>query len=513
MTFNIMNSVLSKRFFLFLIIALLFIQQPCEMFYSNGSLLIAATKKNKKTIAKKKSTTKKPVPKHSAKKLSLSKKSGVKKLSKSSAKKKPVSKKKSSRKRKTRAPLLPAYSVIKDTMLTNGVRYKKIILGKGRARHSVHVIETKLDSGCEVKTLKAKQQAFGLEKLYSMAQVYDSVNQQKVIGAVNANFWRAYKNFPIGPTISNGEIVELNTYKRWSSGLFDKSGKLYVDNFYISGNVLQKNGKVLPIQTVNRRRDSTGIVLYNRFGGDIIPFVQPKVIEKALADALQETFINDSTEDEFDIETFKEELENSERTANLEFNIPKITLRYLTSPAINKRIACVVESFRQGAVVVPENGCVLSTGIGIPSYELPKVGDTLFLEYKTNIYSNIEFYEGVSGTPRLVRNGTAKHEAFEEGSRGRRFIRRGLARTAIGTDRSRETLFFAAIEPNNGKTTGATLQQLAELMKSLGAYNAMNLDGGGSTVMVVDDKNVMYPNNPSSGRRISVGLGIVAPKN
>jgi exopolysaccharide biosynthesis protein len=45
-------------------------------------------------------------------------------------------------------------------------------------------------------------------------------------------------------------------------------------------------------------------------------------------------------------------------------------------------------------------------------------------------------------------------------------------------------------------------------MKYIGCYDAMNLDGGGSTIMVIDGKNVINKENPYSSRRISVGVGI-----
>ena len=49
---------------------------------------------------------------------------------------------------------------------------------------------------------------------------------------------------------------------------------------------------------------------------------------------------------------------------------------------------------------------------------------------------------------------------------------------------------------------------MAIIMKSLGCYEAINLDGGGSTVMVIDGKNVMSILRPDASRRVSVGLGV-----
>jgi len=44
-----------------------------------------------------------------------------------------------------------------------------------------------------------------------------------------------------------------------------------------------------------------------------------------------------------------------------------------------------------------------------------------------------------------------------------------------------------------GASVGLTLSELAQIMKNLGCINAMNLDGGGSTVMFVNGKVVNKP--------------------
>jgi exopolysaccharide biosynthesis protein len=117
----------------------------------------------------------------------------------------------------------------------------------------------------------------------------------------------------------------------------------------------------------------------------------------------------------------------------------------------------------------------------------------------------------VCGTPRLVRNGVAGHEALREGSTGRRFITHNLARTALGTDRSGNRIVLVAVEPSQASqgTMGATLAQMATIMKLLGCHNALNLDGGGSTGMVVRGDHMFFDGEDPKTRRISVGLAVV----
>ncbi|MBL8512958.1 MAG: phosphodiester glycosidase family protein [Betaproteobacteria bacterium] len=70
-------------------------------------------------------------------------------------------------------------------------------------------------------------------------------------------------------------------------------------------------------------------------------------------------------------------------------------------------------------------------------------------------------------------------------------------RSAVGLSRDKKTLILAVIDGRQGTaeesptgiahSRGTTNQETGELMKRFGAYDAINLDGGGSTTMVVKD--------------------------
>lgn len=60
-------------------------------------------------------------------------------------------------------------------------------------------------------------------------------------------------------------------------------------------------------------------------------------------------------------------------------------------------------------------------------------------------------------------------------------------RTAVGTDRDGETLWIVVADGRQPETaTGMTLVEMACLFESLGAWDALNLDGGGSTTLVAE---------------------------
>ena len=63
-------------------------------------------------------------------------------------------------------------------------------------------------------------------------------------------------------------------------------------------------------------------------------------------------------------------------------------------------------------------------------------------------------------------------------------------RAAVAVDATGRTLIFAVVDGKQpGFSEGMSLPELAELLRSRGAYHAINLDGGGSVTLVARDKS------------------------
>ena len=79
-------------------------------------------------------------------------------------------------------------------------------------------------------------------------------------------------------------------------------------------------------------------------------------------------------------------------------------------------------------------------------------------------------------------------------------------RTAIGI-RKDGTILLVVVDGRSEKSVGVTLNELADYLVRLGADIAMNLDGGGSSEMVIGNE---IKNSPSDGqeRKIRAGLGV-----
>jgi exopolysaccharide biosynthesis protein len=63
-----------------------------------------------------------------------------------------------------------------------------------------------------------------------------------------------------------------------------------------------------------------------------------------------------------------------------------------------------------------------------------------------------------------------------------------------------------------GVSVGMNLNELAEYLLSLGAVDAMNLDGGGSTTMFLDGKVVNTPSDKEGERKVGDAILVTLRK-
>ena len=106
--------------------------------------------------------------------------------------------------------------------------------------------------------------------------------------------------------------------------------------------------------------------------------------------------------------------------------------------------------------------------------------------------------DSVGGFPLLVRDGRLVG-----------ICRHGCGtqpRTAVGVKRNGDVLLVVVDGRRPGWSRGVSMSQFARLMRDLGADTALNLDGGGSSEMVVDGEVV---NKPSDGRERHISNAIL----
>lgn len=138
---------------------------------------------------------------------------------------------------------------------------------------------------------------------------------------------------------------------------------------------------------------------------------------------------------------------------------------------------------------IPENGYVL---VG-PKSKLGKLfgADYVDVEIKTNPkWENVQHI--ISGGPYLLKDNQIFIDMTAQKLQS---IGGRNPRTAIGYTED-NNLVLVAVDGREGSSVGLTLVELAKLMKTLGCTNAINLDGGGSTVMYIKGQIVNHPHQP-----------------
>ena len=80
-------------------------------------------------------------------------------------------------------------------------------------------------------------------------------------------------------------------------------------------------------------------------------------------------------------------------------------------------------------------------------------------------------------------------------------------RSAVGFNQDSTKVYFVVVDGRQSNlSVGMTLDELANLMLSIGAHNAVNLDGGGSSTLVIHNEVVNSPSDAGGERSVANAL-------
>ncbi|HWI63458.1 MAG TPA: phosphodiester glycosidase family protein [Symbiobacteriaceae bacterium] len=157
---------------------------------------------------------------------------------------------------------------------------------------------------------------------------------------------------------------------------------------------------------------------------------------------------------------------------------------------------------------IPANGLILlGREAGAEALAALREGDPVTVQYAPSTDAIAPFAFAVGGNAILVKDGQIA--TSDDGDMH--------PRTAIGFSADGRQMLLVVVDGRQSSSRGMTMLELAQLMQSLGAHNALNLDGGGSSTFLTrlpGDPGVSVINSPSDGGERSVpnGVGIfVAP--
>ena len=161
---------------------------------------------------------------------------------------------------------------------------------------------------------------------------------------------------------------------------------------------------------------------------------------------------------------------------------------------------CVIESIfdAQGSTTIPDGKAILwLKGTYANQVSAMNVGDELSISFKLTLNNepgDVTINQLIGGSNHIImKNGQFMEDWAER-----------HPRTAIGFNADSTRLYFVVVDGRHMTSVGVTLKEMKGIFDALGAVNAVNLDGGGSSCMVVNDEVI---NHPSDGPVRAVGNG------
>ena len=280
------------------------------------------------------------------------------------------------------------------------------------------------------------------ENLNSRKTISNIAEKSNAIVALNGTYFKPQTGVPLGTLMINEKMYTGPIYDRVAIGIFDNG----YDVARIQLNSSIKSGDIkVKIDNINQPRMlSTYVLAYTSDWGSTAP------------------------------------------------QTPKYGLQFAVE---NNKITKISTS----ALNIPQNGYVIAGPVSLLNKF--KVGDKVDLQISTiPEWKNVRHI--ISGGPYLVKN----NEVFVDMTAQKLAAIGGKnPRSAIGYT-AENNLILVSVDGREGSSVGMTLMQLGNFMKSIGCVNAINLDGGGSTVMYVNGKVV---NNPQVKGGIPLSNAIV----
>lgn len=285
-----------------------------------------------------------------------------------------------------------------------------------------------------------------------------------ILGGVNGDFWSMTPKpyWSGGPLVSDGWIHRLGPGKR-SVFAVTRDEQVYIGPVTFTIHLLAGKQKIR-VESVNLPSSRTVVLFTPPYGGELPASKSARYL--------------------------------------LKLDRPELLPNRLVQ-------AIVVPLDNSQSIPMPQNGLVLS----VP--EASQWRSLLESTRELTIDARMEELSGVvssclGGGPRILSQGEIAINAGKEGV-GKSFVTAKHPRTAAGVSRDGRTVYLVTVDGRQPKlSVGMDLYELARYMQSLGCWDALNLDGGGSTTMVVDGQVVSRPSDFRGARPVANSLLVVA---
>ncbi len=318
------------------------------------------------------------------------------------------------------------YEKVESQPIADGVTYQNILRFGDQGWVNINVVRK------DLKNMNSALQLVNSAKGVSTRETVPSLAKQvqNPVAAINADFFYLMRpDSPLGVMVKDGKMVSSPVLvKSYNALSVTQNGQASFGTWQNNLSVTTQRGVAIPVSAYNKITWNYRLVtILDRNWGAYSPGVSadyPDMVEIVVADG-------------------------------------------------------VVQEVRQGqpAVAIPENGYVLLASNGQGQLLAQSIAAGEFISFNANTSPNLaDIRLAVGGGTLLVQNGQIAQ--FVDAVAGY------SSRTALGTNVAGDQLIMVTVDGRHASYKGMDNQQMAALMLELGSFNAMMMDGGGSTTMV-----------------------------
>jgi exopolysaccharide biosynthesis protein len=172
---------------------------------------------------------------------------------------------------------------------------------------------------------------------------------------------------------------------------------------------------------------------------------------------------------------------------------------------LRERVIARIDSAAAGVDIPPHGAVIALRGSARAQAGTLRVGDTL--RWQADFTGVPAAREMIGGYPMLLLKGKPVYQ--EEAGLRAPFADRRHPRAAIGVDR-RGHVFIVAVDGRQPSySDGMTLQEFSRFLTAYGITDALNLDGGGSTTLIVEGRIANRPSDSNGERAVSNALLVI----
>jgi hypothetical protein len=352
---------------------------------------------------------------------------------------------------------------------------------------SIRVVEWNRNEAPNLRLVPAKgavestERVAALETTSSIAN-RNGTNYKQVVAAVNADFF-SRRGEPVNRMKLDGEwILSHPDNPRRSVLTIDEKNQLWAGQTTLSTNLCRKSPSIypscVPVQW-NRSPVPGSASMLNHWFSDTLSNAQNSRVFTVRAD--KETDLMSATH------------------GTLEFEL-----------AVERSQDLLVDSYAASLTATPRldkgDRLVILDGDFWDDFT---TRDTLSIETIINGPLTLP-KQLIGGGPLMLRDGrmVVDSMATAEGIL-ESFLTTRHPRTALGWNTDQTIVWLVVVDGRQEHSAGMSLHELSQFFLKLGASDALNLDGGGSSAIVADGKVLNSPSDPTGERRVTNALLLI----